>query len=146
MGDSCLSTYKTMDFVQFPTQVYTLKIIFRYHFILNIRILHLYVFCGMYFTSVLNYRLERILTMVYVVQNYLASFGLYPSSGLWKFYKGLSERALSKRAQLSRSVLPHQPEDGDRSSLRNVVFFCKTSTYQTMDRVQKKPNSSELYL
>jgi hypothetical protein len=43
-------------------------------------------------------RLERILTMVYVVQNYLASFGLCPSSG--------------------------------------------TSTYQTMDRVQKKSNSS----
>jgi hypothetical protein len=34
-------------------------------------------------------RLERILTMVYVVQNYLASFGLYPSSGMWKFYKRL---------------------------------------------------------
>jgi hypothetical protein len=34
-------------------------------------------------------RLERILTMVYVVQNYvyLASFGLYPSSGKLKFYK-----------------------------------------------------------
>jgi hypothetical protein len=31
--------------------------------------------------------LERILIMVYVVQNYLASFGLYPSSGMWKFYK-----------------------------------------------------------
>jgi hypothetical protein len=29
-----------------------------------------------------TYRLERILTMVYVVQNYLASFGLYPSSGM----------------------------------------------------------------
>jgi hypothetical protein len=25
--------------------------------------------------------------MVYVVQNYLASFGLYSSSGMWKFYK-----------------------------------------------------------
>jgi hypothetical protein len=33
-------------------------------------------------------RLERILMMVYVVQNYLASFfGLCPSSGMWKFYK-----------------------------------------------------------
>jgi hypothetical protein len=32
-------------------------------------------------------RLQRILTMVYVVQNYLASFGLCPSSGMWKFYK-----------------------------------------------------------
>jgi hypothetical protein len=27
-------------------------------------------------------RLERILTMVYVVQNYWAYFGLYPSSGM----------------------------------------------------------------
>jgi hypothetical protein len=31
--------------------------------------------------------LERILTMVYVVQIYLAFFGLYPSYGMWKFYK-----------------------------------------------------------
>jgi hypothetical protein len=29
------------------------------------------------------YRLERILTMVYVVQNYWAYFGLYPSSGMY---------------------------------------------------------------
>jgi hypothetical protein len=42
-----------------------------------------------------------------VVQNYLASFGLYPSSGMWKFYK------------------------------RPLTFI-----YKTMDRVQKKPNSS----
>jgi hypothetical protein len=46
------------------------------------------------------------------------------------------------QAQLSRSILPHPSEDRDRSSLQNVVVFCKTSTYQTMDRVQKKPNSS----
>jgi hypothetical protein len=46
------------------------------------------------------------------------------------------------RAQLNSTTLPHPPEDGDRSSLRNIVVFCKTSTYQTMDRVQKKPNSS----
>jgi hypothetical protein len=32
-------------------------------------------------------RLERILTTVYVVQNYLASFGLCQSSGMRKFYK-----------------------------------------------------------
>jgi hypothetical protein len=61
--------------------------------------------------------------MVYVVQNYLASFGLYPSSGMWKFYK--------------------KPQRfGDWTCLRNVVVFCETSTYQMMDRVQKKPNSS----
>jgi hypothetical protein len=34
-----------------------------------------------------TFRLERILTMVYVVHNYLASFGLCPSSRMWKFYK-----------------------------------------------------------
>jgi hypothetical protein len=55
---------------------------------------------------------------------------------------GPSETAsLNHWSQLSRSILPHPPEDGDRSSLRSVVVFCKTSTYQTMDRVQKKPNS-----
>jgi hypothetical protein len=45
------------------------------------------------------------------------------------------------RAQLSMSTLPHPPEDGDRSSHRNDVVFCKTSTYK-MDRVQKKSYSS----
>jgi hypothetical protein len=29
-------------------------------------------------------RLERILTMMYVVQGYWACFGLYPSSCMWK--------------------------------------------------------------
>jgi hypothetical protein len=29
-------------------------------------------------------RLERILTMVYVLQSYWACFGLYPSSCMWK--------------------------------------------------------------
>jgi hypothetical protein len=33
------------------------------------------------------------------------------------------------------------PEDGDRSSLRNVVFFL-SSIYQTMDKVQNEPYSS----
>jgi hypothetical protein len=36
---------------------------------------------------ILNYELlslERILTMVYVVQSYWACFGLYPSSCMWK--------------------------------------------------------------
>jgi hypothetical protein len=57
------------------------------------------------------------------IQNYLAPFGLCPSSGIWKLYK--------------------RPQRfGDWIYLRNVVVFCKTSTYQTMDRVQKKPNSS----
>jgi hypothetical protein len=32
-------------------------------------------------------RLEKILTMVYAVQNYKAYFGLYPSSGIYKTKK-----------------------------------------------------------
>jgi hypothetical protein len=37
-------------------------------------------------------RLERILTMVYVVQIYWACFGLYPSSCMWKTkYHNVSE-------------------------------------------------------
>jgi hypothetical protein len=35
-------------------------------------------------SNILRVRLERILTMVYVVQNNCAYFGLYPSSGMWK--------------------------------------------------------------
>jgi hypothetical protein len=35
--------------------------------------------------NLLNFgRLERILTMVYVVQSYWACFGLYPSSCMWE--------------------------------------------------------------
>jgi hypothetical protein len=102
-------------------------------------------------------RLERILTMVCVVQNYLASFWLCPSSRIWKFYKrpqrfgdwiclrppvdGAGE---TYSAGPVRKCYSQSPEDGDRSSLRNVVVFCKSSTYQTMDRVQKKPHSSVL--
>jgi hypothetical protein len=62
------------------------------------------------------------------------------------FYVHLGPSERASLNQLSRSTLRHPPEDGDRSSLRNVVVFCKTSTYETMDRVQKKPNSSELSL
>jgi hypothetical protein len=50
------------------------------------------------------------------------------------------------RAQLSRTILPHPPEDGDRSSLRNIVIFCHIYIYQTMDIVQNKPYSSVLPL
>jgi hypothetical protein len=52
------------------------------------------------------------------VQNYLASFGLYSSSGMWKFYK--------------------RPQRfGD----------CKTSTYQTMKtRVEAGSNTSTVNL
>jgi hypothetical protein len=64
---------------------------------------------------------------------------LCPSSGGWGRIDLLSS---FWRAQLSRYILPHPPVDGDRSSLRSVVAFCKTSTYETLDRVQKKPNSS----
>jgi hypothetical protein len=41
-----------------------------------------------------------------------------------------------------KDMHPHPQEDGDRPSLRNVVVFCKTSTYQMIDRVQKKSDSS----
>jgi hypothetical protein len=60
-------------------------------------------------------RLERILTMVYVVQSYWACFWtlsivLYVED---KKYHNVSEGRVG----------PHPPEDGDRSSLRNVVVF-----------------------
>jgi hypothetical protein len=38
------------------------------------------------FNIYLSGRLGRILTMVYVVQNYWAYFGLYPSSGIWQSF------------------------------------------------------------
>jgi hypothetical protein len=52
--------------------------------------------------------------MVYVVQNYLASFGLYPSSGMWKFYK---KTTTFRRLDLSRpQVAQHTYEEGHRIS------------------------------
>jgi hypothetical protein len=71
--------------------------------------------------------------MVYAVQNYKVYFGLYPSSGIY-----------DKKSQRFGDwiILPHPPEDGDRSSLRTVVIFCHI--YQTMDKVQNNPYSSVL--
>jgi hypothetical protein len=40
---------------------------------------------------------------------------------------------------------PTQLGPSERASLNHAVVFFKTSTYQTMDRVQKKPNSSVTY-
>jgi hypothetical protein len=37
------------------------------------------------------------------------------------------------------------PEDGNRSSFRNVVFFCFFLEYRTMNKVQK-PSSPECYI
>jgi hypothetical protein len=52
--------------------------------------------------------------MVYVVQSYLAYFGLYPSSCMWKTKNPTTFRRLD----------------------------LSPSTYKTMDKVQNKPNSS----
>jgi hypothetical protein len=60
--------------------------------------------------------------MVYVVQSYWACFGLYPSSCMWKTKNPTTFR------RLDLFILPHPPEDGDRSSLRNVVVFCLPHT------------------
>jgi hypothetical protein len=91
--------------------------------------------------------------MVYVVQNYLASFvdsvHRLVCGSFTKDHNVLETGSVS----ILRWMGPGRPtqlgpseslssEDRDRSSLRNIVVFCKTSTYQTMDRVQKKPNSS----
>jgi hypothetical protein len=89
--------------------------------------------------------------MVYAVQNFwtlsiiwyvevlqktttFRRLDLSPSSGGWGRIDLLSWVHQKER------LAP--PEDGDRSSLRNDVVFCKASTCQTMARVQKKPNSS----
>jgi hypothetical protein len=87
-------------------------------------------------------RLEKILTMVYVAQNYWTYFGLYPSSGMWK----TKDHNVSKTGSVSvrrwmrqdkptqlgplerASLNPNPREDGDRSSLRNVVVFCLLHT------------------
>jgi hypothetical protein len=73
----------------------------------------------------------RVLTMVYYTQIYWV-FGLCPSSGFFLNSKG--------KTQQSR-CLP-SPEDGNRSSFRNGVFFlCYLGKVRTMDKV-RKPNIS----
>jgi hypothetical protein len=59
-------------------------------------------------------RLERILTMVYVVQRYWACFGLYPSSyiHLWT----------------------------ETDPVYETLWGFLSSTYKTMDKVQNEPN------
>jgi hypothetical protein len=44
--------------------------------------------------ALLSVRLERILTMVYVVQSYWACFGLYPSYCMWKTKNSTTFRRL----------------------------------------------------
>jgi hypothetical protein len=104
--------------------------------------------------------------MVYVVQSYWACVGLYPSSCMWKTkdhnvsetgsvsvlrWMGqdkptqvgpLESASLNHWAQLSRFILPHPPEDGDRSSLRNVVVFCLLYTRRW---IESKISSIVLY-
>jgi hypothetical protein len=92
-----------------------------------------------YRTVLYSNRLWRIVTMVYAVQNYKVYFGLYPSSGVYKtkdhnvsetgsasFLRWMGPDRPTQLGPLewARSILPHPPEEGDRSSLRNVVIFC----------------------
>jgi hypothetical protein len=70
--------------------------------------------------------LERILTMVYAVQNYKAYFELYPTSGIYKKTKhNLSEIHLRK----------------ETDPVSETLWFLPY-IYQPMDRAQNKPNSS----
>jgi hypothetical protein len=50
-----------------------------------------------------------------------------------------------ERASLNHWTYLRPPEDGDRSSLRNVVVFL-SYIHRTMDKVQNKPYSSVLIL
>jgi hypothetical protein len=52
---------------------------------------------------------------------------LSPSSGGWGRINLLS---WARQQSLSRFILLHSPEDGDRSGLRNVVVFCLSHTRQ----------------
>jgi hypothetical protein len=65
-------------------------------------------------------RLERILTMVYVEQNSQNFSGLFPSSGIPK--KNTTFRKLDLFPSSGEGG-EKTPEDGNRSSFRNVVFF-----------------------
>jgi hypothetical protein len=66
-----------------------------------------------------TYRIERILTMVYVVENSQNCSGLFPSSCI---PKNTTFRKLDLFPS-SGVFSPPSPEDGNRSSFRNVVFF-----------------------
>jgi hypothetical protein len=90
--------------------------------------------------------------MVYVVQSYWACFGLYPSSCMWKTKNTTTFRKLDLSpssggwgrinllswARLSCPI--HLRTEADPVS--ETLWYCLSSTYKTMDKVQNKPNSS----
>jgi hypothetical protein len=59
--------------------------------------------------------------MVYVVQNYLASFGLCPPSGMWKFYKrpNVSETGSVSVLRWMEQGRPTQLGPSERPSLNH---------------------------
>jgi hypothetical protein len=93
-------------------------------------------------------RLERILTMVYVVQSYWACFGHYPSScSMWKTKNPTMFRRLDlspSSGGWSRINLLSWARQKELVSITGPFLRVNTgsSTYKTMDKVQNKPNSS----
>jgi hypothetical protein len=69
-------------------------------------------------------RLERILTMVYVVQSYWAYFGLYPSSCMWKTkkYQNVSETGSVSVLRWMGQDKPTQLGPLERASLNHWTF------------------------
>jgi hypothetical protein len=83
---------------------------------------------GLFLSTINTDRYYRVLTMVYNIQRYWV-FGLCPSSGFflnkWKtqrFENWICFRPQVREDTYSVGSLP-SPEDGNRSSFRNVVFF-----------------------
>jgi hypothetical protein len=69
-------------------------------------------------------RLERILMMVYVVQNYWAYFGLYPSSAMWKIKDhNVSETGSVSVLRWMGQDKPTQLGPLERASLNQSFFF-----------------------
>jgi hypothetical protein len=67
-------------------------------------------------------RFYRVLTMVYNTQNYWV-FGLCPSSGFQLIRRKKEKHDDSETGSVSALRWRETPEDGKRSSFRNVVFF-----------------------
>jgi hypothetical protein len=87
--------------------------------------------------------------MMYVVQSYLACFGLYPSSCMWKTkIPHVSETGSVSVLRWMGQDKPTPLGPFQRASLNHwtdpvseTLWYFLSSTYKTMDRVQNKPNS-----
>jgi hypothetical protein len=85
-----------------------------------------------FLNKIMTDRLERILTMVYVVQSYWACFGLYPSSCMWKTNKPNS--SVQDNDRFRNRELLHRVNNHSVRGQHSGVFTLLTFNNPVQDR------------